>query len=113
MIRLPPRSTLFPYTTLFRSEQALVLAPLVDAVGDVGGDVVGLLALGEVRRHVGLAVLREDRRVVDLLEHRALDAVAAEAVGQGLAERLVEVRARDALRARAVDHVVGSALLGE
>src|SRR3712207_9297058 len=25
MIRRPPRSTLFPYTTLFRSEQALVL----------------------------------------------------------------------------------------
>src|SRR2546426_9425261 len=27
MIRRPPRSTLFPYTTLFRSELALVIAP--------------------------------------------------------------------------------------
>src|SRR5690242_21614831 len=26
MIRRPPRSTLFPYTTLFRSERALVVA---------------------------------------------------------------------------------------
>src|SRR2546422_6437586 len=31
MIRRPPRSTLFPYTTLFRSDPALVLAPLEDA----------------------------------------------------------------------------------
>src|SRR3712207_8383919 len=29
MIRLPPRSTLFPYTTLFRSEDALHPLPLV------------------------------------------------------------------------------------
>src|SRR2546426_6948427 len=28
MIRRPPRSTLFPYTTLFRSGQAAVLQPL-------------------------------------------------------------------------------------
>src|SRR3712207_8701090 len=27
MIRRPPRSTLFPYTTLFRSGEALVVAP--------------------------------------------------------------------------------------
>src|SRR3712207_6853217 len=45
MIRRPPRSTLFPYTTLFRSERAatevededqLVLAALVEAVGEGG-----------------------------------------------------------------------------
>src|SRR2546426_9031930 len=29
MIRRPPRSTLFPYTTLFRSPFIVVLAPLV------------------------------------------------------------------------------------
>src|SRR2546429_5906195 len=28
MIRRPPRSTLFPYTTLFRSRAAVALAPL-------------------------------------------------------------------------------------
>src|SRR5258708_27049088 len=44
MIRRPPRSTLFPYTTLFRSvedqKQVLRIAPLADA-GEVtrrGGD---------------------------------------------------------------------------
>src|SRR3712207_8930046 len=30
MIRRPPRSTLFPYTTLFRSRAAGLAAPLVD-----------------------------------------------------------------------------------
>src|SRR3712207_7548750 len=34
MIRRPPRSTLFPYTTLFRSEQ-----PLEDLPGDHAGDL--------------------------------------------------------------------------
>src|SRR5712672_3968071 len=36
MIRRPPRSTLFPYTTLFRSEIADVVADLV--LGDLGAD---------------------------------------------------------------------------
>src|SRR5260370_10524164 len=31
MIRRPPRSTLFPYTTLFRSAQAEAIADLIDA----------------------------------------------------------------------------------
>src|SRR2546430_5793471 len=49
MIRRPPRSTLFPYTTLFRSRQVRVLAPAqvevdlpeaeeVVVVDDVGGE---------------------------------------------------------------------------
>src|SRR2546430_10527140 len=33
MIRRPPRSTLFPYTTLFRSETVARLAGMVDVVG--------------------------------------------------------------------------------
>src|SRR3712207_8551733 len=40
MIRRPPRSTLFPYTTLFRS---VLLAVLVVPGADLGGD-------GEARR---------------------------------------------------------------
>src|SRR2546427_12728223 len=47
MIRRPPRSTLFPYTTLFRSDELgelrlqvpqLALQPVVLLVGDRGGD---------------------------------------------------------------------------
>src|SRR2546422_7378908 len=39
MIRRPPRSTLFPYTTLFRSLQKIALQP--------GGDRATLLGRGE------------------------------------------------------------------
>src|SRR3712207_6938356 len=35
MIRRPPRSTLFPYTTLFRSEAALRREGLVDVLGNL------------------------------------------------------------------------------
>src|SRR5947199_8020753 len=35
MIRRPPRSTLFPYTTLFRSSQVNVLTPFDGTVGPV------------------------------------------------------------------------------
>src|SRR3712207_8521622 len=31
MIRRPPRSTLFPYTTLFRSDITVVFQPIIDA----------------------------------------------------------------------------------
>src|SRR3712207_7180497 len=39
MIRRPPRSTLFPYTTLFRSARLLPPAPAPEGVG--GGSVPG------------------------------------------------------------------------
>src|SRR5258708_18973461 len=45
MIRRPPRSTLFPYTTLFRSVDVWVVAACHDHVGArVARDVNGLLA---------------------------------------------------------------------
>src|SRR3712207_7829449 len=54
MIRRPPRSTLFPYTTLFRSDLA---QRLVDLGLLVGADLVGVVpehALGLVDEGVGL-----------------------------------------------------------
>src|SRR3712207_8386594 len=41
MIRRPPRSTLFPYTTLFRSERVLDVRLEAEALTEVGGRVVG------------------------------------------------------------------------
>src|SRR5258706_677796 len=43
MIRRPPRSTLFPYTTLFRSHH---LAPLVVVGLEVGGELRGRVRIG-------------------------------------------------------------------
>src|SRR3712207_8703452 len=40
MIRRPPRSTLFPYTTLFRSEDVLRLAGFVEGVNYVKQRVI-------------------------------------------------------------------------
>src|SRR3712207_9200324 len=40
MIRRPPRSTLFPYTTLFRSRGKEGAAAVKDILGGVGGDAV-------------------------------------------------------------------------
>src|SRR5690349_24196252 len=40
MIRRPPRSTLFPYTTLFRSAEACLLEVLDLPFGELCGDLV-------------------------------------------------------------------------
>src|SRR3989454_1215745 len=57
MIRRPPRSTLFPYTTLFRSKEALSLK-VIDLIAD---DVPSLLSAVDGREIVtgaGKVVLR-------------------------------------------------------
>src|SRR2546426_9293708 len=71
MIRRPPRSTLFPYTTLFRSRHARDAEPLhqphrlahraVGAEGDGVEDHPRLAALHPVHLR-GLAVDRQDRK---------------------------------------------------
>src|SRR5438132_11017441 len=43
MLRRPPRSTLFPYTTLFRSDRA----DAAQALGDMRGNDGAIAALGE------------------------------------------------------------------
>src|SRR3712207_9265181 len=59
MIRRPPRSTLFPYTTLFRSRRLADLDPREEAV------------VGLVRDHVLAALVGE----VDLAERAAVELV--------------------------------------
>src|SRR3712207_7527873 len=69
MIRQPPRSTLFPYTTLFRSfalDGGEALVPMLDAVLEVGGDlglkevVIGMAHRG--RLNVLTNILGKDRK---------------------------------------------------
>src|SRR5256886_4006986 len=80
MIRRPPRSTLFPYTTLFRSDLLLedvrvgprVVDRLRDAIGPPHAQDVGLEALAQPEVRHGT---RHDARLVQLacpqLERRA------------------------------------------
>src|SRR3712207_9463655 len=86
MIRRPPRSTLFPYTTLFRSEGGVLdLEHLRDCLLDELGTVHGLLHRGGgpqvLRDRVGrtgreqlvrleVAALAQDPLVVPLGEDR-------------------------------------------
>src|SRR2546422_10030396 len=42
MIRRPPRSTLFPYTTLFRSRQFLAESTTIATVGATFGIIAGI-----------------------------------------------------------------------
>src|SRR2546425_12733271 len=99
MIRRPPRSTLFPYTTLFRSLDGLADAWIGSAAADVPGHRlvdVGVRGRGDLRqqrcrRHdlTGLAVaalpdLEVEPGVLDLLAHRRRAEGSSEArrVGQ-------------------------------
>src|SRR5260221_5535859 len=50
MIRRPPRSTLFPYTTLFRSRKAMSMLPRLDCTDPVA-------ARSEMKRFIQLATL--------------------------------------------------------
>src|SRR3712207_8194796 len=67
MIRRPPRSTLFPYTTLFRSSVAVKLCGIrtpADALvaAEAGADMIGLM-LAPSRRQIDSAVARQiDRK---------------------------------------------------
>src|SRR5438309_4446911 len=53
MLRRPPISTLFPYTTLFRSQRLLLI---VGALGD------GIIALGQTADVIGRAARRAAAR---------------------------------------------------
>src|SRR5262245_62598427 len=95
----PPRSTLFPYTTLFRSEEALGPAAFV-----------GKLAGGLLPRQVELAqrVVLGDERVVehDLVELAAAGHVADRAHGDARSEEHTS-------ELQSLRHIVCRLLLGK
>src|SRR2546422_5638796 len=105
MIRRPPRSTLFPYTTLFRSESHLVARDvgLVDArqlgeaqpqVAQAGRDE--LLALERCLVLRVLAQIPVRARLLDLLRQYEVDLVIqALDLGLELLFELVEHRGRN------------------
>src|SRR5256885_11609792 len=68
MIRRPPRSTLFPYTTLFRSHT--VVARGLGPPNELHGGVPGLRALG-IRFAGRLLHVPEELTVVDLRDRKS------------------------------------------
>src|SRR5256885_7600119 len=66
MIRRPPRSTLFPYTTLFRSKTAIVAPnPLAGMLADAGTESAaghtGALARGSILLAIASALVIASR----------------------------------------------------
>src|SRR3990170_4678393 len=86
MIRRPPRSTLFPYTTLFRSDQAESVQPVPDDFVEDGLDALGL-----VRSEEHTSELQSPDHLVCrlLLEIKASSAARAQA---GDAAKRIEAR---------------------
>src|SRR5256885_5412896 len=64
MIRRPPRSTLFPYTTLFRSCPVGLRG--LEADPQELGDLLRRLALGDELQHLSLAGCRSEEHTSEL-----------------------------------------------
>src|SRR5690348_17940913 len=60
MLRRPPRSTLFPYTTLFRSRGATV--DISDAVNASSLQTAGTIRANSAQREVDISQLEADRK---------------------------------------------------
>src|SRR3712207_9554315 len=81
MIRRPPRSTLFPYTTLFRSirskadQNGLIAVALAAELADVElalpahGRGGGVADMGIVRPHHRLGIVAPREQALERLEH--------------------------------------------
>src|SRR5258707_10573047 len=70
MIRRPPRSTLFPYTTLFRSN--LQARRLVVSRGDAAGDAQALENFREAGRAGNLRIERSEEHTSELQSRQYL-----------------------------------------
>src|SRR2546429_6601786 len=62
MIRRPPRSTLFPYTTLFRSQRRVAPGVLAEVHPKPGKEVLGADVGGELLEHARALGVGEDRK---------------------------------------------------
>src|SRR3989442_14173830 len=97
MIRRPPRSTLFPYTTLFRSDVLDVVQGLDPGLRSLGGDVIGdpvLPVEEEGRRGLEAAAQRDEQAAGEvpggearLSRLRAVEDDVASAGGRGHSRR--------------------------
>src|SRR2546422_10756688 len=106
MIRRPPRSTLFPYTTLFRSTVGVAVVEVLDLLDGVHLDVLERAALGaedgaHLERRVGRHLEGEPARQLVFVGElgAALDAGLVDALGEHRGERRARVGAARAVAA--------------
>src|SRR2546428_8460689 len=74
MIRRPPRSTLFPYTTLFRSLKASRKDPIMTTVGSVILVSICLVpsgAVGSTKKRMSLDFLRPTTRLFHRVDRKS------------------------------------------
>src|SRR3712207_9028089 len=91
MIRRPPRSTLFPYTTLFRSGQERddVTALLDQLLGRLADTVTGVgVDAGQDRRVAALCRLQRRRELERVSRHHAIVVVTSRDQGDRKSTRL-------------------------
>src|SRR2546422_11675163 len=88
MIRRPPRSTLFPYTTLFRSRERLLAAAKEEKDSDLRREAIG--QLGALGAHKELSDLYGQETAPDL-KKRILEAMFA----GGKPEQVLEVAQKE------------------
>src|SRR5258708_17271460 len=69
MIRRPPRSTLFPYTTLFRSHHAIAVADEVDAIPVPHGEQIHACSFWKLLIGVFLQIVDRDGKTPRSEEH--------------------------------------------
>src|SRR5438034_8006586 len=73
MIRRPPRSTLFPYTTLFRSLRAQAASTLTSPVSEIfAGLVIVAIFLVGTRLALGASASRSEEHTSELQSHSDL-----------------------------------------
>src|SRR3712207_9090442 len=100
MIRRPPRSTLFPYTTLFRSAVGREVATLRS---ELGRDVDLTELLGSLLSHLDAELGRIEDYGAVLEDWRALNCT--------LGERVRVLRLGETIEGKAVDLTAAGALL--
>src|SRR5947209_13470060 len=72
MIRRPPRSTLFPYTTLFRSVQALMMMNGKEINEAISRDKKGTVALAMASSRNPTAIIRSEEHTSELQSRQYL-----------------------------------------
>src|SRR3712207_8846448 len=74
MIRRPPRSTLFPYTTLFRSPTVRYFRPRICSGRSIGclNQPSGCVGIGPVRKETTLTLTRSEEHTSELQSRQYL-----------------------------------------